>query len=247
MKPLVLAVLLGLSPAAARAQYTTLDRIQQRGVITFGVDPNNLPFSSSTNQPPGFDIEIAHRIAAGLGVQFKPVWVRSQHPSFPSQLLKKKCDALIGIAPESFADAKGITFTRPYFGSGFILAVRRGGHSDRTGPVGVEPGVVLTKTRLSNPREYPSQAAILTAIAQGEIAAGYVGAVHAGWLLKNHPEWPVELAKEAPQDHWNIVIAVRKQDVELKAALDKVIQQMLDHNEIASILQQYGIPFYPPF
>ena len=247
MTRLFCVALLGFVSVAS-AQYNSLELIQQRGVITFGVDPNNLPFSSATNQPPGFDVEIAQKIAERLGVQFKPVWVRSQHPSFPSQLMKKKCDALIGVMPESFADVKGVAFTKAYYGTGFVLATRRGTNSEPKGPIGMEAGIILTKAGISNRREYPSQAAILQALDKGEVASGYVGAVQAGWLLKTHADWHVELAKrDPPQNHWNIAIAIRKENPELKAALDNLIQQMLDHNEIAPILEKYGIPFYPPF
>lgn len=239
--------LIGLCGSIASAQYTTLDLIQQRGAIQFGIDPNNLPFSSTTNEPPGFDIEIAQVIAKHLGVSCQFVWLRAQHPSFPGQLMRKKCDALIGVATQAFAKNDGIAMTRPYLGNGFVFALARGSQLDRTKPVGVEPGVVRTEGHLANTRDYPSQAAILGAIAKGEIAAGYVGAVQAGWTLKNQPDWQIELSKEQPRDHWNFAVAVRKRDTELKAALDKIIQQMLDQNEIEPILKKYGIPFYPPF
>ena len=239
--------LLGLCASVASAQYSTLDLIQQRGAIRFGIDPNNLPFSSTTNQPPGFDIEIARAIAKHMGVGCEFVWLRSMHPSFPGQLMRKKCDVLIGVATQAFARNDGIAMTRPYLGTGFVFALARGGQLDRTKPVGVEPGVVRTEGHLANTRDFPSQEAILGAIAKGEIAAGYVAAVQAGWTLKNQPDWQIELSKEPPKDHWNFAVAVRKRDAELRAALDKIIQQMLEQNEIEPILKKYGIPFYPPF
>jgi len=247
MKRVWFVTFFGLFAAVAPAQYTTLDRIQQRGVITIGVDPNNLPFSSATNQPPGFDIEIAQKIAERMGVKFKPVWVRSQHPSYPAQLMKKRCDALIGVAPKAMADEKGMLFTKPYYGTGFLPAVRANGQPSN-GLVGVEAGIVSEELKGLAPREYRSQAAILAAVREGELATGYVGAVQGGWLLKTNPGWGIEMkTASTPADTWNVVIAVRKDSPELKAALDKSIQQLLDANEIEPILRKYGIPFYPPF
>jgi ABC-type amino acid transport substrate-binding protein len=247
MKRLLFVALLGSVASVALGQYSTLDRIRQRGTIAFGVDPNNMPFSSATNQPPGFDIEIAQKLAERLGVAFKPVWVRSQHPSYPAQLMKKRCDALIGVAPKAMADEKGMLFTKPYCGTGFLPAVCKNAPQSNSA-VGIEAGVVVEKLKDMNPREYPSQTAILTALRNGELSTGYVGAVQGGWLLKNHPEWNLELlTADAPADHWNVVIAVRKNSPELKAALDKAIQELLDANEFEPILKKYGIPFYPPF
>ena len=243
---------LWIASACTSGQYTTLDRVHERGVITFGVDPNNLPFSSSTNQPPGFDIEIAQKLAEHLGVSFKPVWVLSQHPSFPSQLTKKKCDALMGVLPAALAGEKGIDFTNPYYSTGFRMAVPR--HfkqrflDARGKTVGIEAGVVAQKLQGHVPREFPNQLAILQAVDKEEVFAGYVGAVQAGWLLKNHAELKVRLADGfVPQDRWNVVIAVRKDDPELKSALNRLIQEMLHQHEFASIFDKYGIPFYPPF
>ena len=236
------------------AQSTTLDRIWQNGTLAFGLDPRNLPFSMEEGDRHGFDFEIAEKMAGHLDVHFKPYWSRFQHPSLPSRLLKKACDGLIGLPAESLADKKGIDFTAPYLGAGFVLAVRRGEKSvsdlaDLKGKtVGIETGVLIQKLQGHVPREYPSQTAILTAVDKGEVPVGYVGSMQAGWLLKNHPEWRVELVKNfIPEDRWNLAIAVRKEDVELKAALNKVIQQMLDNGEIETILKKYGVPFYPPF
>src|SRR5437867_6476996 len=54
--------------------------------------------------------------------------------------------------------------------------------------------------------------------------------VQAGWLLKNHPDWKIDLVKDDfPAEHWNVAIAVRKADAELKIALDKVIDKSEEH------------------
>ncbi len=248
-------IILSLISSAAFAQYTTLDQVRQRSALLLALDPNDPPFSSIDGNPPGIDIEIARKIAEHLGVELKPFWAHTQHFSFGSKLMKKYCDGLMDVPPGSLdVKVRGIDYTQPYYGTGFILAVRRGekgihNFADLKGmTVGIEAGVVAEKLKGHVAKEYPSQEAILVAVDKGEVAVGYVGALQAGWLLKTHPKWNVDLLKDpAPQDHWNTAIAVRKEDKELKAALNKAIQEMLENHEVEPILAKYGAPFYPPF
>lgn len=250
-----LAVLLALAPFPASAEYNALERVKERGSLILGVDINNLPYSITEEQPPGFDFEIAKKLAARLGVEFKPFWVGSMHGSYGSRLARKQCDGLIGVPMGSLdGKNKGVAYTKPYYATGFVLAVRKGGKEvrgfdDLKGKtIGIESGAVIEGLKGHVTKEYPSQETILAALDEGAIAAGYVGAVQAGWILKKNPRLKVELLLDAPPlDHWNLAIAVRAEDKELKAALDRAIQEMLDKHEVEPILKKYGVPFFPPF
>src|ERR1041384_1934624 len=54
---------------------TALERVKKAGALTVCLDPDNLPYSNSTNTPPGFDIEISQQLAKALGVEIKFFWV----------------------------------------------------------------------------------------------------------------------------------------------------------------------------
>ena len=58
-------------------------------------------------------------------------------------------------------------------------------------------------------------------------------AVNADFQLK--PEW-----------QWDLAIAVRKADADLKSQLDEASARLLAENKIATVLARYGVSFHTP-
>jgi ABC-type amino acid transport substrate-binding protein len=50
-----------------------------------------------------------------------------------------------------------------------------------------------------------------------------------------------------PKFRWNVGVAVRKDDTDLKDALDKVIARLVESQQAKKILTSYGVPYYMPF
>src|SRR5690349_15950683 len=69
---LLLAV--SLFQPAARAADGSFERVKSNGLVVCGTD-GLLPYSSSDEKVPGFEVEIARALAAELGVQTKHQWV----------------------------------------------------------------------------------------------------------------------------------------------------------------------------
>lgn len=72
----------------------------------------------------------------------------------------------------------------------------------------------------------------------------------AGWWVKLHPDSGLKLVKgytPEPEMRWNIAIAVRKGDRDLKEAIDQAIDRLVKSGQIREILAKYGVPFYAPF
>src|SRR5215475_22842 len=70
----------------------SLERVKKEGLTVCGVD-GLLPYSSSDEKVPGFEVEIAKAIAEELGTSTKYTWV-SWDGLIPA-LTSKRCDAII--------------------------------------------------------------------------------------------------------------------------------------------------------
>jgi hypothetical protein len=75
---LPLALLLILTALLLAAGWTAgqeeLDTIRQQGYLRVCADASNLPFSSADPATPGFEVELAQRIARELGVDARVQW-----------------------------------------------------------------------------------------------------------------------------------------------------------------------------
>jgi len=72
----------------------------------------------------------------------------------------------------------------------------------------------------------------------------------AGWWIKLHPESGLKLVEgytPEPEMRWNIAIAVRKEDRDLKEAINQIIDRLVKSGQVREILAKYGVPFYAPF
>jgi hypothetical protein len=60
-------------------------------------------------------------------------------------------------------------------------------------------------------------------------------------------EIAAELAGYVPEDHWNIAVAMRRGDDELKRHVDEALQKLMDDKVVARALADYQVPYFPPF
>jgi len=252
--------------SSVAAEPSTLERIKKSGVLTICLDPDNLPYSHSKKTPPGFDIEVSEQLAKGLGVKTKFFWVDTLRDTPLGELLEEECDCAVGAAidenvgAEEMLNLSGkILFTRPYYGTGYVLIVKEGGPQAKKleewkgKKLGAEAGSVADyelNLKGHDRRLYPMQNSIFTGVESGEVAAGFMWAPNVGFLLKEDPKLKFKLVDGyVPEQgfRWNIGVAVRKEDKELKEAFDKVIQQLVETGEAKKLIASYGVPYFPPF
>lgn len=252
-----------LSVAGERA---ALERIKKAGVLRICLDPDNLPYSHSKKTPPGFDVEIAQQFAKALGVEVNFHWVDTIRDTTLGELLEGECDCAIGTAIDlNTADemthlGEKVLFSKPYYGSGYVLVVKDGvSNPSKTlaalkgKKIGAEAGSVADynlNLKGHDRRLYPRQEAIFSGLESGEIAAGFMWAPNVGSMLKDDPKLKFKLVDGyVPEEdfRWNIGAAVRKDDKDLKEALDRIIQQLVEKGETKKIITSYGAPYFPPF
>jgi polar amino acid transport system substrate-binding protein len=218
--------------------------------IRLCADPSNLPFSSRSGGEPGFEVEIARAIARALGAEFNVHWVPTVREVVAlRQLYEDRCDVLMGMPlSERFTDDKPrLAFSVSYYvmrqaiASPSLGAVRA--LADLQGKlVGVQAMTLsdrLVYERGYNRKIYVTPEETFSALTRGEVDAVVMETPLAGWFVKRHPGFQaVEIGD--PAHDLAIGAAVRKRDGELKAAVDRAIQQ-LQAKELADILTRYGV------
>ena len=112
---LIIATLVAMAtPAHAR----TLAEVQAKGAISLCANPDALPFASEKANPPGFQIEIARAIAAGLGVNLELQWIL---PRYRANLVN--CDMLMDSIDDPAIYEGRLLLSRPYHRTGVALGV----------------------------------------------------------------------------------------------------------------------------
>src|SRR5262249_51768364 len=155
--------------------------------------------------------------------------------------------------------ADKVIYSRPYYGTGYLLVTRQKGpqvkalaelKGEQSRRLGTEAGSVADY-RLPQRRYlrglYRNQLAVLKALDDGAIDYGYLWA-NVGWTLHATPEFKLQVVPGyVPEDHWNIAVALRKGDVELKKRVDAALKKLVKDNTAAKALARYHVPYFPPF
>jgi polar amino acid transport system substrate-binding protein len=86
-------------------------------------DPDNLPFSSSSEATPGFYIELGRDIAQALARPFQPVWVPTYNTKRQVRLkmLAGQCDGFVGVPDDTSFMGPRLIFSQPVIQLGYAL------------------------------------------------------------------------------------------------------------------------------
>ena len=218
---------------------STLDEIRAKGLLTVCMDIRNLPYSNADPELPGLYVEIAHLLAAELGVKLELHWLNTLRDSLLADMIRGHCDCVIGVPIEERAMSeaielgKNVDFSTPIYGTGYVLVKQKSNQASpktlediKLEAIGTEAGSIASDVLRQmgyNRRVYRSQIAVLEALKKGQIAYGYVWS-NIGWLIETgsriqqpeqtdtvYPE--LEIVKEYVPEvrlRWNIAIAFSK-------------------------------------
>jgi polar amino acid transport system substrate-binding protein len=245
--------------------YDTWKHIRQRRELVVSMDPANLPYSSGEDDRPGLDVELARALARELDLKLRLEWIDVQRETAIGKLLERECDLAFGAAidPGAVDDEEELVgkviYSKPYYGTGYLLVVRRDGphanslaelKGDKSRRVGTEAGSVadyLLRQQGYQRRLFRNQLATLKSLHDGGIDYAYVWA-NVGWALHTTPEFELEVVPSyVPEHHWNIAIAMRRGDDELKRHVDAAIQKLVQDGTVSSALRRYHVPHFAPF
>src|SRR5690349_14898565 len=106
-----------VAPAAAQ----TADEIKKKGTITVGMLVDFPPYGTvdASNQPDGYDADVAKLLAKDLGVKLNLVPVTG--PNRIPFLLTNKVDVLVASLAVTPERAKQVQFSRPYSAATIVL------------------------------------------------------------------------------------------------------------------------------
>ncbi|HKB37307.1 MAG TPA: transporter substrate-binding domain-containing protein, partial [Gemmataceae bacterium] len=113
-------------------------------------------------------------------------------------------------------------------------------------PLATEPEVAVRGLQGRATRTYPSLEAILEAVAAKKAKAGYVISARGHWLASRR--WPDQLRffDGDPADRFPICAAVRKSDRDLKAAIEKALDELAESGKLAAVFARWKIPYTAP-
>ena len=238
-------------------------------VLTVCADPNNLPFSNRAGQ--GFENKLAELIARELHARLDYVWWAQRRGYVRNTLNERKCDLWPGVA----STVEMLATTRPYYRSTYVFVTRAGDRLagltlddprlrrlrlgvQLVGDDGVNtpPAHALARRDIvanvrgfmlyGDYRQPNPPAAIVRAVAAGEIDVGLVWGPLAGYFAARSPV-PLQIQPVTPwldDTSWPMVydisVGVQRGDTRLLNLVDRVLADR--HGEIEALLATYRVP-----
>jgi polar amino acid transport system substrate-binding protein len=219
-------------------------------------DPDNLPFSSTSPETPGFYIELGREIAARLGRLFEPVWT----PTYFAQravnttLLAGRCDGFVGLPQDPGFMGPRLVFSRPIAAIGYALVLPQG--------VAVKDLSDLARRRVAVQFASPPQSLLATRtdlrpvtvispeeamrdLAGGQVDAAFIWGPTAGWINKTalHNTYKV-VPVAGPHMQWRAAIGFPREQTALRDQVDQALEAVA--GSIGALMAKYGFPSEAP-
>jgi polar amino acid transport system substrate-binding protein len=249
LPPLCVLFLL-CSAGSAAAGPSTVDRIRERGVLLWGCDiSGGAPLAFVDPKDPakllGFEADIAEAIAAELGVRLQVV--QTDWDSLVPGLERGNYDMAMNgleIIPER---EKRVLLSRPYYAYTLQLVVRKNEERIRSiadlkgravgTMAGTSADTMLRKIGHVEVRAY-AQTWPFDDVALGRLDAAFMDTPITAYYAKPDPRLKYT---GPPEGEGFYGIAFRKEDRELKKAVDAVIDKLLRTGELKRIYDTWGL------
>ena len=251
--------------SATTAAYEGAPEARANNVLRVCADPDNMPFSNARRE--GFENKIAELIAQEFGDSVRYTWWPQRRGFVRNPLRARHCDIVMG-APSGFDPVS--TTKPYYRSTYYIVtrADRNLNIKSLDDPrlKKLKIGVNVIGEDYSNPPPAHALGArgvqvakgydtfytlekrprdIIDAVAKGEIDVAIVWGPLAGYFAKKSPV-PLTLSPLPDTDRsgfpfaFDVAFGVRRQDKELKAQLEEVLERK--RPEIERILRDYNVP-----
>jgi len=247
------AVAAGIAFAAVvlplQAGADELQTIKTAGEFKFANSGAYPPYSfvNDQNEVVGFDVDIGNEIAKRLGV--KGTGVSTAWDGIIAGLLAAKYDAIVGSMTITPAREKAVDFVGPYYRSGRGVFVAEGSSIQSLDDLkGKTVGVTLGETHEKWARErggwevrtYKGLPELFLELKAGRIDAMIVDAVPVAIAVKQSGAKVRKLdVPEFRGTEDNIGIAIRKGNPELKAAMQKALDDMMADGTYMTIAMKW--------
>ena len=240
------ALLVGAGALTA-AQANQLEDIQKRGEITIGTEGTYAPFTFHNDDDvlTGYDVEVGRAIAKALGVKAK--FVETPWDGMIAGVDAKRFDIAINqVTPNPEREQKYL-FSVPYMYDHGVLIVKKG--NDKIKSLQDAKGLTAAQGLSSNWTAYSQKLGANLVNAPGSSEAFNLvetgradftmnsGLAFADYLTKK-PNARLSVAAQTPESVIAAVL-IRKNSPELKAAIDKAIEQMQKDGTLKALSLKY--------
>ncbi|MGB9695093.1 MAG: transporter substrate-binding domain-containing protein [Caldisericaceae bacterium] len=227
--------------------FNSLEMVKRAGVMTFGSDTTYAPFESidtQTNTAVGFDVDLASLLASKIGV--KAQIISTDFGGIIPALQTGKFDAIISSMTITEARRAEIDFSEPYYNSGQILAVQSKNNliskpQDLVGKtVGVQIGTTGEEAakgiKGATVKSYPDIQLALADLETGRIDAVINDLPVSAFYAKGHPGVKLVGSLFTTEQYG---IAFRKDETELRDAIDAALAQIRADGEYDKLYEQW--------
>ena len=241
--------LLAASFAASPANADDLEKVKSAGALTIAMTGQYPPFNfvNDKNEVVGFDASIGTEIAKRIGVEGKIV--TTAWDGIIAGLLANKYDTIVGsmtITPER---EKAVDFVGPYYHAGRGVFVAEGSEAKTLEDLkGKTNGVTLGETHEKwaraqggwDIRTYKGLPELMLELKAGRVDAIVVDNIPVKVAVKESGEKITQL--DTPNIEGGAVaigIAIRKDNPELKAAMQKALDEMMADGTYEKIAMEW--------
>jgi polar amino acid transport system substrate-binding protein len=239
-----------LLPGLASAQ--TLAALKKKGSITIGMLVDFPPYGilNSSNQPDGYDADVAKLLAKDWGVKANIVPVTG--PNRIPYLLTGKVDMLIAslaITPER---AKQVLFSKPYSAASIVLyGVAKTNMKTPADLKGLRIGVARASTQDTavtkvapegtQIRRFDDDASAMQALLSGQVDAIGCSVTVAAQIAKRAPAGQFDTKFQLLQQ--NMAVALRPGEDEMDKAVNEFIAKNTANGELSKLYEKWlGAP-----
>lgn len=226
---------------------TTLEKIQEKGEMTFAMTGAYPPFNFINNEGniSGFDIDIANALADKMGVKAKPI--TTAWDGIVGGLQSKRFDTIIGSMAITEDRLEKVDFTNPYYYDGAQFFVKsdmdiKDINEVKDGKIGVVTGTTFHDAlkemeNISEILQFESDVDNFMALEQGR-SNGLVTGRFVGLQAPEKYNVDIKPAGEMLYSE-DIAIAVRKEDKDLLDALNKALNEIIEDGTYEKISEKW--------
>ena len=256
---LLLAAAAGLSPRPARADQLATIRARGRLVVSVKNDANHPHKDPAHFDKRGFEVELAHTLAAKLVGDASKLELRIlSRPVRLPMLAAGNVDLVVSMIPVTPENAALVDFSHPYFASGLSLLVRGAAKPTLASLDGKT--VAFRKQSFNNyggelervarernlkiaVRYYPTAEKAAEAVARGEAAAMGGNFVDLAAFAKEHAGFTVDASL---LEERTVAVAVKRGEPSLLAAVNATIDELRRSGELARLTGKWHLPYLLP-
>ncbi len=236
---------------AAPARADDLAKIKKAGELKIALSGAYPPFSmvNDQNQVVGFDVSIGKAIAKKMNV--KPVVVTTAWDGIIAGLLANKYDTIVGSMTITPQRQKAVDFVGPYYHAGRAVFVAKDSKIESMKDLkGKTVGVTLGETHEKWARKqtdmdwtiktYKGLPELILELEHGRIAAMIIDSVPGEVAIqKNHQPIRQLDTPNIEGGHVSVGIAIRKDNPELKAAMQKALDEIMKDGTYKKIAMKW--------